>query len=171
MQLSKQALLLLFSFAQPASSLHRGKTIGAMMPTPSPLSLGTISAVGDPHMTNLYGQRFDVVQPGQHTLIRIPTHSPVGRVLLLVDAEAKHEGSACSDMYFKTVNISGTWTRGKRPEDLRFWAFRQGASEDRSWVHQTEYFVPEYLRQAPCRYGPACRRSSRTRRSYEGCNA
>jgi len=30
------------------------------------------TAVGDPHMTNIHGQRFDLAQPGEHTLVRLP---------------------------------------------------------------------------------------------------
>ncbi|CAK0832253.1 unnamed protein product [Prorocentrum cordatum] len=49
-------------------------------PTPSPtaatpsmggVSTGSISAVGDPHLQNVYGQRFDLMRPGRHVLINI----------------------------------------------------------------------------------------------------
>merc|ERR1719343_1448385 len=29
-------------------------------------------ATGDPHMTNILGQRFDLIHPGQHALLQIP---------------------------------------------------------------------------------------------------
>merc|ERR1712007_364939 len=59
-----------------------------------------VAAVGDPHMQNILGQRFDLAQPGEHTLLQIPRGASASDALLRVTADAKHEGGACSDMYF-----------------------------------------------------------------------
>jgi len=68
-----------------------------------------VAAVGDPHMQNILGQRFDLAQPGEHTLLQIPRGASASDALLRVTADAKHEGGACSDMYFKALNITGLW--------------------------------------------------------------
>jgi len=76
----------------------------------SPAANTDASAVGDPHMQNILGQRFDLVQPGKHTLLQIPRGvSDSDDLLLRVMADAEHEGSACADMYFKALNITGEW--------------------------------------------------------------
>jgi len=68
-----------------------------------------VSATGDPHMQNILGQRFDLMQPGKHTLLQIPRVASDSDVLLRVMADAEHEGGACADMYFKALNITGEW--------------------------------------------------------------
>jgi len=60
-------------------------------------------------MRNMLGQRFDLMQSGEHTLIRIPRAASAKDALLLVQATAEREGDACADLYFKALNITGTW--------------------------------------------------------------
>jgi len=67
------------------------------------------SAAGDPHMQNILGQRFDVVRQGRYALLQIPRGASDSGTLLRVQADAKHEGGACADMYFKALNITGAW--------------------------------------------------------------
>jgi hypothetical protein len=70
---------------------------------------GAVAATGDPHMQNILGQRFDLMQPGKHILLQIPRTASDSDTLLRVQADAKHEGGACADMYFKALNITGEW--------------------------------------------------------------
>jgi len=67
------------------------------------------SAIGDPHMRNMLGQKFDLMKPGEHTLIQIPRGASALTTYLHVHATAEREGSACADIYFKALNITGAW--------------------------------------------------------------
>ena len=69
-------------------------------------------------MTNLYGQRFDLMKSGKHTLVQIPKGAALH--LLRVEAEAQREGGHCADLYFTELNITGRWTHRKHP--IRFLA-------------------------------------------------
>jgi len=82
----------------------------------------TVAAVGDPHMQNILGQRFDLAQPGEHTLLEIPRGASASDALLRVTADAKHEGGACSDMYFKALNITGLWVSAQQKDGYMYTA-------------------------------------------------
>jgi len=79
--------------------------------TPAPTV--QMSASGDPHLVNVHGQHFDLMQPGVHSLIRVPIKSRPSNVLLLVRADAQQIGGACADTYFMSVNITGKWAEAK----------------------------------------------------------
>lgn len=66
-------------------------------------------AVGDPHMMNIYGQRFDLVHAGSHTLVHIPRSAKPVKTLLDVTVDVERTGSACADMYIQSVNVTGRW--------------------------------------------------------------
>lgn len=68
-----------------------------------------VSATGDPHLQNIFGQRFDIMQPGRHVLLHIPRAASASATLLHVQADARHEGGQCADMYFKALNVTGAW--------------------------------------------------------------
>jgi hypothetical protein len=85
-------------------------------PTPVPTAQAPVSAQGDPHLSNVYGQRFDLLRTGMHKLLQIPRRALRGddveallRVDLRVDAKAENLGASCADMYFTSVNITGYW--------------------------------------------------------------
>jgi len=69
------------------------------------------SAVGDPHLVNMYGQHFDVLREGNHTLIQVPRHAAPEATLLKVIGEAQHLGGACADMYFHSISVKGKWAQ------------------------------------------------------------
>jgi hypothetical protein len=69
-----------------------------------------VGAVGDPHLVNTLGQRFDLLQPGRHMLLLIPRGSRPRDALLRVDADTQHIGSACADTYIQGLNVTGRWT-------------------------------------------------------------
>jgi hypothetical protein len=88
--------------------------------TPSPTSPATVSptapptsgsaqATGDPHLTNVLGQHFDLHKEGWHTLVRVPRGVERGAALLSVEAEARQMGVACADLYFQSMNLTGRW--------------------------------------------------------------
>jgi hypothetical protein len=89
--------------------------------------LGGVSATGDPHLSNVLGQRFDLMKPGKHVLINIPR----GRhknALLHVQADARQMGGQCADMYFQELNITGEWVEAKGTSGIRFQA--QGVHDE-----------------------------------------
>jgi len=79
---------------------------------------GAISAVGDPHLQNVHGERFDLMRPGKHVLIHIPRGYPAESALLRVEAEARRLGGQCADTYFQELNITGKWVVARRNSGL-----------------------------------------------------
>jgi hypothetical protein len=91
-------------------------------------------AIGDPHMQNIHGQRFDLMQPGLHALIQIPRGEPAEAALLRVEAEARHLGPACADVYFQSLNITGAWVDPRQAGGFRFRAQGSGGRGLSEWL-------------------------------------
>lgn len=104
-------------------------------PSPSPTAAPTrtfkVSASGDPHLVNLYGQRFDLMQPGRHTMLLIPRKAVAHNTLLGVVAVAEQHGGACADMYLMSLNITGRWV---------------GRRHHRGGGHHEQYFADRPVR-------------------------
>jgi hypothetical protein len=66
-------------------------------------------AIGDPHLQNILGQHFDLMQPGRHTLMNIPRTAPQEDALFRVTARADRLGGNCADIYFEALNVTGQW--------------------------------------------------------------
>merc|ERR1719310_2150623 len=102
-------------------------------PTPHPTFPpgGGVAATGDPHLQNVFGQRFDLKKPGNHVLINIPRgwHK---NAMLRVEAEARQFGGLCADMYFQDLNITGAWVEATGTGGLRFQA-EGGQQPDAKW--------------------------------------
>jgi hypothetical protein len=96
-------------------------------------SLATAHATGDPHLQNIYGERFDLMRPGKVVLVHIPRGHPVERALLIVEADAIRLGGQCADMYFQKVNVTGAWADKARAGGLRFDA-NLARDEHPKWV-------------------------------------
>jgi len=81
---------------------------------------GGAQAKGDPHLVNVLGQRFDLVQPGVHVLARVPKKSIESDALLHISGQVKQIGNTCMEMYFQEVNITGRWVEqgGRGPESF-----------------------------------------------------
>ncbi|CAK0840070.1 unnamed protein product [Prorocentrum cordatum] len=94
-------------------------TASTPAPTPAPTT-SLSSATGDPHLQNMFGQRFDLVRPGKFVLVSVPRGTPVEDALLVVEADARRLGTHCSDMYFQEINATGTWANKVRPGGLHF---------------------------------------------------
>jgi len=86
-----------------------------------------VAATGDPHMKNILGQSFDLMQPGAHTLVEIPRGSRDDSTLLRVAAQVSRVGVSCSDMYIMKLNVTGGWVEYAGPGMLHFEA---GAHRD-----------------------------------------
>ncbi len=94
---------------------------------------GGVAATGDPHLQNVHGERFDLMKPGKHVLINIPRGVSVDDALLRVQADARRSGGSCSDMYFKELNITGSWAEAKQVGGYHY-SVRQNAVTIPQWV-------------------------------------
>jgi len=101
-----------------------------VVPTPAPIA-GPVSGVGDPHLTNMFGQRFDLYRTGVNVLFQIPREVSAQHALLHVEADARRIGT-CSDVYFQIVNISGAWAR--QSERHEFFATADKKSNSMTWT-------------------------------------
>jgi hypothetical protein len=106
-----------------------------------------VKAYGDPHMQNVFGQRFDLMRPGEHNLLQIPRGVRPNKALLRVVASASRVGANCQDMYIMKVNVTGRWAEEAGRKLLHFEA---GASDVfRSHLYSTWlHFGPVDLKVA-----------------------
>jgi len=72
------------------------------------------AAVGDPHLQNIHGERFDLMKEGRHVLINIPRGQGAEQAMLRVQADARRLGGQCADMYFQELNVTGSWAEAKQ---------------------------------------------------------
>jgi len=94
-------------------------------------------AKGDPHLQNIHGEKFDLMQPGKHTLLQIPRQKSVEvgmPTLLLVRALAARMGPQCADMYFSQVNITGAWAEKKQAGGFQYNALDGSDDRQSRWV-------------------------------------
>jgi len=94
---------------------------------------GAGAAVGDPHLQNVHGERFDLMKPGKHVLINIPRGRSAETSLLRVEAEARQLGGHCADMYFQELNVTGSWAEAKQAGGYHYRA-SQGDVRTPEWV-------------------------------------
>jgi len=125
---STQASASLICAQVPASSPAAISASGS-----SVASSGGAAAVGDPHLQNIHGQRFDLLKPGRHVLIHIPRWEPAQSTLLRVEAEANRLGEQCSDMYFQRLNVTGAWAEAKRPGGYHYES-QSAVDEAPEWI-------------------------------------
>jgi len=71
---------------------------------------------GDPHVTNLKGENFDILQVGVFKMLSISESLSVERIpgdvpknLLQLDIEIDRVGQECSEAYIRKVSITGEW--------------------------------------------------------------
>ncbi|CAK0800783.1 unnamed protein product [Prorocentrum cordatum] len=102
---------------------------------PSTSHVAIAAATGDPHLVNIYGQRFDIMQAGTYVLIQVPRGSVAKRSLLAVEARAERFGHACSDLYFKSLNLTGAWVDTLSPGGFRFSASVPNTHVGAGWLH------------------------------------
>ena len=95
---------------------------------------GSVAGTGDPHLQNVYGERFDLMRPGKHVLIQIPRGQLAEHTVLKVEADAAQMGAQCTDMYFQELNITGAWAEAKRTGGFHFHA-RDVGGEAPQWNH------------------------------------
>merc|ERR1719188_931107 len=99
-----------------------GAPTGTPTAAPSMTPTGAPTGVtGDPHVTNVEGQRFNLVRVGVHELLRLPRRSgsragqgagseALLEVLGTVESERK-----CEEPFVKQLDLSGLWLRQSGP--------------------------------------------------------
>ena len=102
------------------------------------------AARGDPHLQNIFGERFDLMQPGKVVLLDIPRGMRVETRLLVVEADVQRLGGHCADMYFQTLNITGAWADKVRAGGFSFSA--QGVRAETNQMHGWTEFGPLNLK-------------------------
>jgi len=83
------------------------------------MSKRTIKAVGDPHMTNILGQKFDLAMPGNHVMVRLPKGAQYD-ALLQITCKVKRMSASCADTYIQDLNITGSWVEQRGDAMLTF---------------------------------------------------
>jgi len=94
---------------------------------------GGAAAVGDPHLQNVHGERFDLMKPGKHVLINIPRGASAEKSLLRVQADARQLGGQCADMYFQELNVTGSWAETKQVGGYHY-SVSQRDVETPTWI-------------------------------------
>jgi len=106
-------------------------TLPAIPATPAPTP-DAAAAVGDPHLQNVHGERFDLMKQGKHIMLNIPRGMSPENSLLLVQADAVRLGEHCADLYFHHVNITGSWAEAKQVGGYQYIAAIQSATPTRA---------------------------------------
>jgi len=93
----------------PTSSPSPSPTASPSLAPTAPNTAGMAKAAGDPHLVNVFGQRFDIYKPGTHVLVQVPKGVGPNGTLLRLEADARQVGGACAETYFKCASITGKW--------------------------------------------------------------
>ena len=96
--------------------------------------MGGVSASGDPHLRNINGQAFDVMHPGKYTLLAIPRRAYKEDRLLWVEALALRSGASCADVYFKELNVTGTWAEATHTGGLHYQSGTLSGESGSKWM-------------------------------------
>merc|ERR1719330_987628 len=67
------------------------------------------SAIGDPHMGNMDGEKFDINQPGTHMFSRVPQDRGQPALLEMQAMIQRTELTNPCAMYIMEVNLAGHW--------------------------------------------------------------
>lgn len=104
-------------------------------PAPTPTESSQAAASGDPHLMTMRGERFDIMQAGTHMLLQIPRGAVAETSLLAAEARAERSSAACSDLYFKSLNLTGRWADELNSGGFRFFAGVPDARIGAGWLH------------------------------------
>ena len=101
-------------------------------PTPGPTAPAA-SAVGDPHLTTIRGERFDLMMPRKRVIVKVP-RGRARRAFLRVDAEAQRFGDQRADLYCQELNLTGTWVGKKNAHGFHYHASKGTPGKRAQWV-------------------------------------
>jgi hypothetical protein len=89
---------------------------------------------GDPHLKNIKGEDFDVMQEGQMLLLETPRHSTAENLNFAIHADIDRLGAmACGPTYITSLYVAGAWLG----EDVEF---HSGHIMDKAGVHEKHAF-------------------------------
>jgi len=131
---------ILTAFGTPALSsgipAHIAASEGASQPTITHAQgfVDETAAVGDPHLQNIHGERFDLMKSGEHVLIHLPRRESLENALLHVQAVAQTLGHFCTDTYFVRINVTGKWPSALRPGGFIFHADDPDTDAASGWM-------------------------------------
>jgi len=112
-----------------------GRTESEATSTSAQSTSSGVQSVGDPHLQNIHGERFDVMKPGEHVLIHIPRQERLlENSLLHVQAVAQTLGALCEDTYFVRINVTGKWPSALRPGGFIFNAEGPDSGAESKWM-------------------------------------
>jgi hypothetical protein len=93
-------------------------------PTATPTAPPPVAVTGDPHVTNVEGQRFNLVRTGVHELLRLPRRSgtpgkQAGSEALLEVLGSVESEQSCAEPFVRQLDLSGLWLQQSGPLVLR----------------------------------------------------
>lgn len=91
-----------------------------------------MKATGDPHMTNVLGQRFDLMRPGIYTLVEVPMFGEI--TLIRVQANVQRVGPGCNDIYMTKLDITGQWPNATKAGGFHFTSGNLGDGLGGGWL-------------------------------------
>lgn len=123
------------SASQPTPPTPAPTATPTPVPAVPPAADMSVAGKGDPHLSNVLGHHFDLLQPGRHVLMHVPMWAKRGQTLLKVVANATRMGGACTDIYFTEIMLDGGWVRSSRAGRGRgVLAFTTAKAPTRSWM-------------------------------------
>lgn len=66
-----------------------------------------VKALGDPHLTNIHNDHFDLLQPGTHLLLQVPHRRDCQQPLLWIEADANYLWRPCKELFFRRLRMRG----------------------------------------------------------------
>jgi len=103
-----------------------------------PTNANSASSTGDPHVTNVLGERFDLLKRGTHVFVQVPRGADAEHTLLRVEANVTG-GKLCDYAFVSELKMTGKWVAELTPSvqqhDLHFVALPWGTVRVKSWRH------------------------------------
>merc|ERR1712137_1530169 len=88
-------------------------TLATTTPDPDATTAADVaSAVGDPHISTVSGEKYDLSKPGHVELMTIPAGASSEDALLKVTGETEKMGSRQADLWIRQVHVEGRWLDG-----------------------------------------------------------
>jgi hypothetical protein len=149
----------------PASTPTKTKTVATT--AASSVKAATAAAVaekpaqvtGDPHVVNMRGEKFDILQLGWHRLLVLPRDSPRPQAQLLVEGRIERM-AACGATFMTAIVVTGRWIEEGPgyPRSLGFQTDALGLAADHHDIadmaslrvgNKTARSVEEFVRLVP----------------------
>merc|ERR1719230_807055 len=95
--------------------LQQGKSLQDVMvdPLPDIPDDNEVSAVDDPHMTSLAGDKFDLYESKPYDLVVVPRGAKPKQALLHIRGFVEKYGGRENDLWIRRLRVQGKWVKGK----------------------------------------------------------